>query len=50
MRVYFDVDDTLHIEPENSVERLALKYWTLEYKEHGGKVLAVDTEIPDDDD
>lgn len=45
MRIYFDKDDALHIEPEDSVEKMALKYWVGEYKEHGSKVLAVDTEM-----
>jgi hypothetical protein len=43
MRVYFDADDVLHVEPENSVECMALKYWSLEYREHGSRVLVVDT-------
>ena len=46
MKVYFDPDDTLHICPENSTERMALKYWLKEYKEHGPKVLTVDLEPP----
>jgi hypothetical protein len=44
MKVYFDVGDVLHICPEDSVERLALKYWLKELKEHGLKVLDVDIE------
>ena len=44
MRIYFDNDDTLHIVPEDSIEAMALKYWKGEYKEHGDKVLQVDTE------
>lgn len=46
MRVYFDADDTLHITPDDTVERMALKYWVQEYKEHGSKVLDVDFDSP----
>jgi len=46
MRVYFDDSDTLHIEPENTVERMALKYWVQEYREHGPKLLEVDFDSP----
>ena len=44
MKLYFDDDDVLHICPENNTECMALKYWTDEYKEHGAKMLEVDTE------
>jgi len=44
MKVYFDAGDAMHICPENTTERLALKYWLEEYKKHGPKLLDVDVE------
>jgi hypothetical protein len=46
MKVYFDADDVLHIVPKNSKEVMALKYWIGEFKEHGVKMLAIETEVP----
>lgn len=42
MRLFFGSDDTLHIVPENDIECMALKYWILEYKAHGPKMLVLD--------
>lgn len=45
MKLEFGADMVLHIVPENSVEVMALKYWELEFREHGTKLLNVVTEI-----
>lgn len=47
MDIKFRPDNTLVIVPENSVEAMALKYWAQEYRNHGDKVLDVETEVPD---
>lgn len=44
MRVYFDANDVMYVCAENSTERMALKYWLKEYKEHGSKMLDVEFE------
>lgn len=44
MLIEFDDDCTLRIKPENSIEKMALKYWEAEYEKHGDKVLDVDTD------
>lgn len=46
MKIYFREDDTLVICPNDSVEAMALKYWSKEYEEHGDKVLEVSTGVP----
>jgi len=46
MRIYFDETDVLHIVPECGTEVMAVKYWIGEFKAHGVKMLAVETEVP----
>lgn len=49
MKVEFQEDGTLSICPEDSVERMALKYWVMEYRTHGDKMIEVSDELPTPD-
>lgn len=46
MKLEFNEDKALVIVPENTVEMMALKYWEMEYREHGDKMLTVVTTLP----
>lgn len=49
MKVKFDMAGVLHVVPEDSVEAMALRYWEKEYEAHGGRMIEVETAIPEEE-
>ncbi len=46
IKIRFDSNDVLHLIPKDDIGMMALKYYKGELREHGEKMIVVETEVP----